>query len=226
MAIFNQEAKNYDQWYETRIGHYADRVETECAFRLFPIEPHMRVLDVGCGTGNFSIKCAHKGALVTGIDISENMLTIARKKARQEKVKVEFKQMNCQDLQFPEHFFDSVLSMATIEFITEPRKMIAEMFRVCKKGGSILVGTINRESDWGQLYQDPVFQEKVPVFRYAHFKTAKDLMSFKKDAFIAVRECLFLPPDIAESEISPEKENELSSRNHGGFFCVLWKKKD
>lgn len=226
MAIFNQEAENYDKWYETRIGKHADSVETECAFHLFPIDSQMKVLDVGCGTGNFSIKLAKRGALVTGIDISENMLAVARERIRQEKVQVEFKQMDCQDLQFPDHFFDGVLSMATIEFISEPRKMIGEMFRVCKKGGLILVGTINRESAWGQMYQDPVFQEKVPVFRHAHFRTPEDLMVIKKDVFIAVRECLFVPPDIPEAEINPEKENELSSFNSGGFFCVLWKKQD
>jgi len=40
----------------------------------------MNVLDVGCGTGNFSIKLAKLGCNVTGIDISDNMLNIARKR--------------------------------------------------------------------------------------------------------------------------------------------------
>jgi ubiquinone biosynthesis O-methyltransferase len=225
LTIFDQEAINYDKWYETRIGQHADQVETDCAFHLFQIEPGMRILDVGCGTGNFSVKLARKGASITGIDISEQMLAIARKRALKEKVNIQFKLMDSQNIQFPDHFFDGVLSMATIEFIPDPQKMIAEMFRVCKKGGPILVGTINRASDWGQLYQDPEFQKNVPVFKHADFKSPADLVKFRKDALINVKECLFIAPDTPDSEISQEKEEELSSMNHGGFFCILWQKK-
>jgi len=225
LALFDQEATNYNNWYETKMGKHADLVETDCAFNLFQVKPGMRILDVGCGTGNFSVKLARKGALVTGIDISEKMLAIARRRALQEKLEIDFQQMDNQDLRFPDHFFDSVLSMATIEFISDPPKMIREMFRVCKKEGHILVGTINRESDWGLLYQDPEFQKKVPVFKHADFKSPEDLSKIKEYALIEIRECLFISPDTPESEISLVKENELSSKNRGGFFCILWRKK-
>ncbi len=225
MALFDKEAINYDNWYETKIGKHADRVETDCAFNLFQVKPEMHILDVGCGTGNFSIKLAQKGASVVGVDISEKMITIARKRAIQEKVSIEFKKMDSQNLQFPDNYFDGVFSMATIEFISDPRKMIAEMFRVCKKGGPVLMGTINRESDWGRLYQDPEFQKNVPVFKDADFKSPEDLSKIKEDNLVGSKECLFIPPDTPETEITQEKEGELSSRNRGGFFCILWLKK-
>jgi len=225
LALFDKEAINYDNWYETKIGKYADRVETDCAFNLFPVKPGMHILDVGCGTGNFSLKLVQKGVSVVGVDISEEMLTLARKRAMQEEKFIEFKKMDSQNLQFPDNYFDGVFSMATIEFIPDPRKMIEEMFRVCKKGGSVLVGTINRESDWGRLYQDPEFQKNVPVFKDADFKSPEDLSKIKEDSLIGSKECLFIPPDTTETEISQEKEGELSSRNRGGFFCILWRKK-
>jgi len=225
LALFDKEAINYDNWYETKIGKHVDRVETDCAFNLFQVKPGMHILDVGCGTGNFSLKLAQKGASVVGIDISEKMLTIARKRAMQEEVSIEFKKMDSLNLQFPDNYFDGVFSMATIEFISDSRKMIAEMFRVCNKGGPILVGTINRESDWGRLYQDPEFQKNVPVFKNADFKSPEDLSKIKEDSLIGSKECLFLPPDTPESEISQEKERELSASNRGGFFCILWQKR-
>jgi ubiquinone biosynthesis O-methyltransferase len=225
LAIFDGEAADYDQWYETRIGKYADQVETDCALDLFQVKPGMHILDVGCGTGNFSVKLACKGAIVTGVDISEKMLELAHKRALREKLDIEFQQMDCQNLKFPDHFFDGVLSMATIEFIPDSQKMIMEMFRVCKKGGSILVGTINRESGWGRLYQDPEFQKKVPVFKHAYFKSPVDLSKIREESLIAVKECLYIPPDIPDSDISQKKEEKLSSINRGGFFCILWKKK-
>ena len=224
MALFDKEAVNYDHWYETKIGKHVDRVETDCAFQLFQVKPGMHILDVGCGTGNFSLKLAHKGANVVGIDISEKMLTIARKRAMQEEISIEFKKMDSQNLQFPDNCFDGVFSMVTIEFILDPGKLIAEMFRVCKKDGPVLVGTINRESDWGRLYQDSEFQKNVPVFKDADFKSPEDLSKIKENNLVAIKECLFIPPDIPETEISQAKERELSARNSGGFFCILWQK--
>jgi len=225
LALFDKEAINYDHWYETKIGKHVDRVETDCAFQLFQVKPGMHILDVGCGTGNFSLKLAQKGTGVVGVDISEKMLTIARKRAIQEEVSIEFKKMDSQNLQFPDEYFDGVISMATIEFIPNPEIMIDEMFRVCKKGGNILLGTINRDSDWGRLYQNHEFQKEVPVFKSAKLKSPEDLMKYRKEVLVQVKECLFIPPVIPESEISREKETELSSRNRGGFFCILWRKK-
>lgn len=225
MALFDQETESYDKWYETRIGEHADKVETECAFSLFKVKSGMHILDIGCGTGNFSIKLAQQGALVIGVDTSRKMLAKARKKARQEKLDIEFKEMDCLSLQFLNNTFDGVLSMATIEFITDYPKMISEMFRVCKKGGSILVGTINRDSAWGTLYQNVEYQKEVRVFQNAHFRTPEELSKIKEEALVDIRECLFIPPDLPESEISQEKEEEFALNRRGGFFCVLWQKK-
>jgi len=224
LEIFDKEAVSYDNWYETKLGKHADMEETECAFSLFQVKPGMKVLDVGCGTGNFSIKLAYKGALVTGIDISEKMLRTADKKAKQEKLNINFVKMDSQNLQFPDNYFDGVISMATVEFIPDPETMINEMFRVCKKDGHILLGTINRESDWGRLYQNPEFQKETSVFKSANLKSPEDIMKYKKEFLIQTRECLFIPPEIPESEISREKEEELASKKRGGFFCILWHK--
>ena len=224
MALFNGEAENYDKWYETKMGAHVDKVETECALSLFKIEPGMHLLDVGCGTGNFSIKLAEQGASVVGVDISREMLSIARKKAEQKRLNIEFKEMDGLSLQFPDETFDGVLSMATIEFIPDYPEMILEMFRVCKKGGSILVGTINRDSSWGRLYMDREYQKKARIFQYARLRTPEELNNIKKDSLLESKECLFIPPDSPESEIGSAKEDEFSEHNSGGFFCVLWQK--
>jgi len=224
LEIFDKEATNYDNWYETRLGKHVDLEETECAFSLFHINPGMNILDVGCGTGNFSIKLAEKGVLVTGIDVSEKMLNEAGEKAKKEKLNIRFMKMDSQNLKFPDEYFDGVISMATIEFVPDPETMINEMFRVCKKGGNILLGTINRESEWGRLYQNPEFQREAPVFKSAILKSPEDLMKYRKEALVQVKECLFIPPVIPESEISIEKEIELAGKNEGGFFCIFWQK--
>lgn len=225
MSLFDKEAIHYDDWYQTKMGKFVDDTETECAFSLFDTKSGTHILDVGCGTGNFSIKMARKGAIITGIDISEKMLSIAQQKASNENLDIKFLKMDSNQLEFQDEYFDGVVSMAAIEFIPEAKKMIDEMFRVCKKGGYILLGTINRESEWGKLYQDPEFQKSTPVFKSAILRSPNELGRYKKDAIIQVKECLFISPNTAEAEISKEKEEKLASTKQGGFFCILWVKR-
>ena len=82
----------------------------------------MHVLDVGCGTGNFSLKLARMGLKVTGIDISDNMLKVAENKARAEGLIIDFINMDAHDMKFEDNSFDAVISMAVIEFICEPER--------------------------------------------------------------------------------------------------------
>ena len=224
MTVFNRIADSYDGWYTSKLGSFVDVVETELAFNLFKVKKGMTILDVGCGTGNFSIKLADWGCKVTGIDISGRMLGLARKKARSLELDIDFYSMDVCNMAFKNDHFDAAFSMAAFEFITEPEKAVEEMFRVTKTGGAILIGTINKDSRWGELYIEKGRREDSDIFRYAHFKTPNDLKKLKKDRLIDYGQCLFISPDIAEEEISMEKELELSKTERGGFICALWKK--
>jgi len=223
MAVFDVIADSYDQWYESPKGSFADRVETDLAFKLFQVQKGMRILDVGCGTGNFSIKLAEMGCRVTGIDISDKMLDVARKKAEKMGYQIDFYHMDVYNLQFEDEEFDGVFSMAAFEFITQPEKALDELFRVVKKGGQVLVGTISRDSSWGQLYLSEEVREN-SVFKYAHFKTLDEMKSWKKENLIDAGECLFIPPDANEEEFNPENEQKLAGKTKGGYICALWRK--
>lgn len=221
MAIFDNESNIYDDWYKTKLGKHVDLVESECAFNLFKIKKGMKILDIGCGTGNFSIKLAKKGCKVSGIDLSDKMLILAREKAEKENVPISYYNMSVYDLNFPDQHFDAVFSMATFGFIKDISKAIIEVFRVCKNKGQIMIGTINRESKWGKLYTSKEFQENT-VFKYAQLRSIEDFKEQMSKNIFATKECLYIPPDIKEEEISMQKEEELSKIERPGFFCVLW----
>jgi ubiquinone/menaquinone biosynthesis C-methylase UbiE len=223
MAVFDIIAKDYDEWYKGGIGKFADQAETCLAFNLFSPEKHHRVLDVGCGTGNFSLKLAGYGCEVTGIDLSEEMLAQARHKAEGIKPEMLFKRMDVYNLEFPDNHFDGVFSMAAFEFITQPGKAYSEMFRVLKPGGRLLIGTINRDSKWGELYLSKSFQEN-SVFKYASFMTMEQLKDLDRENLKGFGECLFIPPDAGSESISWEEEKRLSLTERGGFICAIWEK--
>ncbi len=223
MAIFDKEAIDYDQWYKSKLGTFVDNVETELALSLFKPKAGMKILDVGCGTGNFSIKLAEMGCEVVGIDVSEEMLGKARKKANEKGLNIKFEIMDVYNLNFSDKTFDGVFSMAAFEFIKEPQKAYNEMYRVLKNKGHLLIGTINIESSWGELYLSEPFQ-KNSVFKYADFKSTDQLKSLNTEELINSGECLFIPPTTVEKDISMELEKELSVSERGGFICVVWKK--
>ncbi|SMP44647.1 class I SAM-dependent methyltransferase [Anoxynatronum buryatiense] len=224
MTFFNSVANEYDQWYTTPMGSLVDRVETDLAMKLFPLQPGMQVLDAGCGTGNFSLKLAQQGVAVTGIDVSTEMLAFAREKAKVADFEIPFVEMDMYQLDYSDQTFDGVFSMAAFEFIREPERALKELFRVLKPGGFLLVGTINRESAWGELYTSPDFQKNT-VFKHASFKSLDDMKAWEPNQLVKTGSCLFLPPDTPDDQWTLEQEDQFRQHNRGGFICALWQKR-
>lgn len=223
MAIFDNEAKSYDSWYDTKLGDFVDRVERKCAFDLFLPFEGKKILDIGCGTGNYSIRLAELGYEVVGIDISDEMLDIARGKAKEKNLNIKFYNMDIYDLKFDDGEFDGAFSMAAFEFVEDTERALSEIFRVVKIGGQILIGTINKDSSWGELYLSEDLQRN-SVFKYAHFKIIEDFTRIYSDKVVDKKECLFISPSADIEDINMEKEEELSRSERGGFICVLWGK--
>jgi len=223
MIAFDPEAKDYDNWYSTKLGKFVDDIETKTSLHLLDPRKSMKILDVGCGTGNYSIKLSQLGCSVVGVDISENMLQIAKKKSAALNFDIKFLHGNSEELPFDDESFDAVISITAIEFFMNPGKSIKEMLRVIKKEGSLVIGTINKDSSWGKLYSTTYFKEST-VFKYANFFNKEDLNNIEKDKLIQSRTCLFIPPDTKEGNINMESETNLSKLNEGGFICCLWKK--
>ncbi len=99
-----------------------------------------RFLEIGVGTG-YSIPLYREHVHVTGIDISPEMLMVAKKRFPREKFPhVEsFLEMDAQELDFPDNSFDAVIAMYVASVVPDPMRMMQEMSRVCVPGGTVLV---------------------------------------------------------------------------------------
>lgn len=220
---FDKAADSYDQWYETALGRFADAVETQLVLELFPLQKGDLVLDAGCGTGNFSLKLARKGVRVIGVDISPAMLAVAREKAARQGLEISFREMDFCKLDFRPASFDAVLSVTAFEFMPEPDQAYAELMRVLKPGGHLLIGVISRDSAWGEMYRE---QAKRPdsVFRHARLFTMDELLDLDRKNLRKWGESLFVGPDATEEQLNPETESRLAKKGKGGFIAALWKK--
>lgn len=98
------------------------------------------VLEVGVGTG-LALQFYKPYMQVTGIDFSKEMLQKAIAKVERMKLShvKELRQMDARSLDFPDNHFDTVTAMHVLSVVPEPEKVIAEMARVCKPGGQVVI---------------------------------------------------------------------------------------
>lgn len=102
-----------------------------------------KVLDAGCGTGWFSKTAAERGALVTSMDLGENLLAQVAKKCNSERVVG-----SILEIPFPDNTFDFVVSSEVIEHTPDPYKALHEIYRVLKPGGKMVLSTPNKFWYW------------------------------------------------------------------------------
>jgi ubiquinone/menaquinone biosynthesis C-methylase UbiE len=101
------------------------------------IAPGQRLLDVGCGSGQTAIPAAHRGLQVTGIDIAENLIEYARRRARAEGLVVRFDQGDAEELPHADASFDVAVTLIGAMFAPRPQRVAAEFARVVRPGGKL-----------------------------------------------------------------------------------------
>lgn len=223
-APFDNEAKAYDDWLDTKLGFFANELELNLALGMLDIKPGMNALDVGAGTGNFSLELAKRGLFVTGIDVSLNMLKEASAKANELELTLELEQMNAEEISYPDESFDIVTAITSTEFMADFEDTFAQMLRVLKPGGQLLIASINSDSEWGKLYMSDEMQES-SVYKYATFRSAEYFQELNEDLLMAQKETLHLSPFTNEEDINEDTEEQARlNGNAGGFICTLWKK--
>lgn len=104
-----------------------------------------QVLDVGCGGGILSESMAHRGAKVTGIDLGEAPLGVARLHAEESGVSVDYQNISVEALaaQTPGHF-DVVTCMEMLEHVPDPASVIRACCALVRPGGYVFFSTLNR----------------------------------------------------------------------------------
>ncbi|HEX6701827.1 MAG TPA: class I SAM-dependent methyltransferase [Gaiellaceae bacterium] len=114
------------------------------------IEPGHEVLDVATGTGNVALRAAATARAV-GLDLTPELLEIARSRADAHGVDVEWVEGDAEDLPFESGRFDRVLSAFGVQFAPRHEVVAAELARVCKPGGTIGLASWTPEGAIGNM---------------------------------------------------------------------------
>ncbi len=131
----NGEARPLHDLNPARLGYVAERVRLDGA----------EVLDVGCGGGLLSEALASRGARVTALDLSPEVLEAARLHLYESGLKVDYREQSVESLaeQSPARF-DAITCMEMLEHVPDPASVVEACARLLKPGGRLFLSTLNR----------------------------------------------------------------------------------
>jgi len=139
-----------------------------------------RLLEVGCGLGSDLVRFAKHGAVVTGVDLAEVAVGLARKNFEMHGVSGEIQTMDGERLQFPDRSFDVVYAHGVLQYTNDPAAMIREIHRVLKPSGEAILMVYNRYS-WlnllSTLFGVKLEHEDAPVLRKYSIGEFRSLLS-------------------------------------------------
>lgn len=138
----------YAPWCATTLGAVTERLEHAAVLELAGPLGGRDVLDVGCGDGAYALAAARAGGHVTGLDRSAAAVDAARRKVEAQGLVVDLRIGDATALPFPADRFDVVLAVTVLCFVEQPPQAVAEMARVLRPGGVLVLGELGRWSTW------------------------------------------------------------------------------
>ncbi len=217
--LFDSWASRYDGWFETPIGALVKQYESSLLLEMLNPLPGESILDVGCGSGLFTNDVMTKRVKITGVDLSQPMLRNAI-----DKIPAYAFTGTCADmcaLPFADNSFDKTFSMTAIEFVEDAKKAVAELDRVTRKGGIVVLTTLNSLSPWAER-RLVAAKNGHALFQKVFFRSPDDMRAlipsdpvvktaihFQKNSF---------PADVPLIERAGIKEQA----DTGAFLAVKW----
>jgi ubiquinone/menaquinone biosynthesis C-methylase UbiE len=217
-------AESYSRWRRSRLGRITDALEERLVFELLGPVDRLNVLDVGCGDGALASALSRRGAAVTGLDADPRMLVAAQARAEAESIGLNLVCGRAEALPFPDGVFDRVMAVTVLCFVHEADRAIAEMARVLRPGGRLVIGELGRWSLWAAIRRIRGWLG-APTWQVARFRTAQELRSRLEAHGMAAGEtrgAIFYPPCGLAASLMASPDRWLGRHMAiGAAFIVL-----
>jgi len=196
VEFFNQHAEKEEDYNVFTDASNLKIIQTCLTFSELPNQA--KVVDLGCGAGIFTNLLRSLGLDVSGIDISERLVEVARKKYPQ----IKFTVGDVEKLPFPDESFDGVFLSGILHHLPDTTLCATEVLRILKPGGVFVAFDPNRYNPFMYLYRDrssPLYSNKgvtenerpivaaevADVFVRVGFQVSTDYLSGLKYRYIA-----------------------------------------
>lgn len=136
-------AAKYDRWFDEPWGRYAFGIESRALHRAVTVS-NCRVLDAGCGSGRFAADLQADGAEVVALDHDAGMMAVATSRLAGPCLLGDITRLPLRDASV-----DVTVAVTVLEFVADPSAALAELARVTRPGGRIVIGSLNPHSPWG-----------------------------------------------------------------------------
>ena len=137
-AAWDARAERWDARAEANALAPDRAADLERIWTALRLTPEARVLDAGCGTGQLAIALAARGARVTGVDLSPEMIRRANGHAMARGVAVEWRTGDIAHLAEPLAVYDAILARVLLQFVPDVPATLRELRRVLRPGGRLL----------------------------------------------------------------------------------------
>ncbi len=219
--LFDDWPDRYDAWFTTPIGKLVKSYELELVLEMLQPKPGEHILDVGCGTGVFTLDILASGVNIIGLDISYPMLVRATHRASQYRFAAVAGDMLT--LPFPDESFDKTYSITALEFIHEGRRAATELSRVTRSGGTIVLATLNSLSPWA-IRRSKEAKKGHSLFQSIIFRSPQELASIVPGEPTLKTAIHFLKDDDPQEAPFIEREGANTETQTGAFVAAVWSK--
>jgi ubiquinone/menaquinone biosynthesis C-methylase UbiE len=219
--IFDEWPEKYDQWFETPIGKVVREFESRLLLEMALPGKGERILDVGCGTGIFTLDLLAADSRVTGLELSLPMLQRAGNKAAGHPFHMV--QGDMRRLPFADSSFDKTVSVTAIEFLKDARGGVAELFRVTKPGGLVVVAGLNSLSPWATR-RKAAAKEGHTIFEHVHFRSPAEMGELATVPALIRTAVHFQKHDDPDRAREIEMDGATRGLDTGAFLVVRWEK--
>jgi ubiquinone/menaquinone biosynthesis C-methylase UbiE len=219
--LFDEWPDQYDIWFTTPIGALVRKFEGKLLLDLLKPSQGEIILDAGCGTGVFTLDILSFGTHVIGLDISLPMLMRAGQKTKGYHFQMVLGDMS--SLPFPESSFDKVVSVTALEFIEDAKGVLGELFRVTRRGGCIVVATLNSLSPWASRRRAEA-KKRHTLFEKAIFRSPDELRSIVSIEGVIRTAIHFQKEDGPNRATEIELEGQRKGLNTGAFLVGRWER--